>query len=664
MPKGRVRRRVIACARCRKRKLACDGQVPSCTRCADAGAPCVGFDSSTQREAPRSIAGFLEAHIANFENMAGPSVPSPPDSNGSGHIHPPEKGAIANPLVSQIMEDITPRFLGISKAKFILNCVFKGTQVLFKKVPSGGTDLDENHPRSIINPHPVALSWVTLRNIGLETATGLFQGFLDRALTLCPIYHSDELIAAFNSIYHPTPLSGQNTPRNQYIISLVMAISLSMGACAKQTIADSHAFSLVQHAVQWMPEIATNDVPGLQAILLLTQYLSLDPTMADMWLLTGMTSQAVIDLGLHQELPYDERISARERDMRRRVFWVAWEVEASVCAFFLRPMTLPTRPYDVGFPVEVNDTAITDRGIDFTGIVTKFACRRIWMFRQIEAEVVSVMHQNEEVPPMFNSLEEWMRWINHSITEWRQQILCDSAANTDPKLVSRWKELELYAEIATASIMVTLHRPSRRIPQPSSRDLLIAFANALSVGQGYWYQVNRFSGQIKYVFHPCHHSFDCALVFLLILRRCKVDISEKYQLSQIEEWMDRFSRFFKDNVKRWPSAACFSERYEQLMAQARQEYLDFLNNKAVLASNQHQDGNATIGPVATGQDQGSATREGIDEMFKFFQSFIVAPNATSPIDALASGICMPRSEDWHEEFRLYYVQKVAHLPLP
>ena len=126
----------------------------------------MGFDSSTQQEAPRSIADFLEAHIARLEShsaqlhtasLAQPSatMPSPADSNVSDAKVTQwrsENCAFADSLVNQVMQDITPSFLGVCKARPFLQCVIKGTRLPSKKGPVLSNDLNENHPRAILNP--------------------------------------------------------------------------------------------------------------------------------------------------------------------------------------------------------------------------------------------------------------------------------------------------------------------------------------------------------------------------------------------------------------------------------------------------------------------------------------------------------------------------------
>jgi hypothetical protein len=552
---------------------------------------CVGFDSSTQREAPRSIADYLEGYIASIEdpqspvslrNMgrSGDKFPSPAASHGSEAQSvqwPAEKAVYADSLVNQVMEDITPSFLGITKVRPILSCVVKGTQLPSRKGPVGSTDLDENHPRSIINPQPATNC---LDGIDFKTAGGLCNNYLDRIMTQYPIYHRSDVTAAFNSIYHPASNPGQDSPRHRYIVSIIMAISLSTAARTNQRQANALAYTLVRQAMHFIPEVATNDISGLQAILLLTQYIFLNPSMADLWLLTGLISHAVIDLGLHQELPSDPKISPYQRDMRRRLFWCAWEMEVGVCCIFLRPVNLPTQHIEVAFPVEVDDTAITPAAIDLTARISKFTSRRICQFRKIEAEIYAIMRHGEPLPKECPTLENWMQRCEASILEWQREIYAAEAANEDSNFEITWKEMKFYSDIATPYILVSLYRPHPANPTPTTKQQMTAFVNAVRVADGYWQQYNADDGRIKYVFHPCHHVFTCANIFLQVLQRCKQEISERYRWHEIEDWMDRFSRCFLTIAERWTAAIRCQEEYERSLIGIKEEYREFLEQKA------------------------------------------------------------------------------------
>ncbi|RII23931.1 hypothetical protein CUC08_Gglean012762 [Alternaria sp. MG1] len=662
----KVRRRVLACARCRKRKLSCDGKVPACTRCVDASVQCVGFDSSTQQEAPRSIADFLEAHIVRLEGQT--STPSTLPSLGQSSAtlsspadsHTPdsrpgqwraEKCAFADSLVNQVMEDITPSFLGVCKARPFLQCVIKGTRLPSKKGPVLSNDLNENHPRSILNPQQTRGLFYDLMpdEVG---ANKLLQNYLDRVITQYPIYHRNDVTTAFNSIYHKKAATpNEDSFRNRYIVCIIMAISLTTSARNNVQKANDLAYQLVRHAMQWIPEVATNDIAGLQAILLLTQYIFLNPKMADLWLMTGLISQAVIDLGLHQELPNDTKVSAYQRDMRRRIFWCAWEMEVGVCCIFLRPTSLPVGRIDVAFPLEIDDTAITQSSMSPTGRVSKFTQRIICRFRLIEAEIISVLWHGDPISQEYSSLEQWIQHCIDNMADWQRDIYAASEANKDRSLNARWTEMRLYSDIACPYILSLLHRSSQRIPNPSREKMMVALVNAVKVADGYFQQSEAEAGKIKYVFHPCHHVFDCALIFLQGLQRCKKEVAQNYSWQQVEEWMHVFSKCFLSISERWAAAKRCFEEYERLLLPVKKEYLEFLEQRASYRPpTLHQ----TVSDTSTMYDYqipSCVFTEG-DEAYQLWTVFNPTTSTTDTPDPLGVLSYNLPPSDWNAEFSL------------
>ncbi|KAH7408571.1 GAL4-like transcription factor-like protein [Phaeosphaeria sp. MPI-PUGE-AT-0046c] len=662
--RSKVRRRVLACARCRKRKLSCDGKVPACSRCVDAGVQCQGFDSATQREAPRSLADFLEAHIAtlqgprNLSALQRPSqptasFPSPPDSNVSdsrSRHWGKEKCAFADSLVNQAMEDITPAFLGVSKARPLLQCVVRGTQLPSRRGPVVSNDLDENHPRSILNPQPTKSLFhdIIPNEVG---ANQLFTNYLDKVITQYPIYHRNDVTTAFNSIYHKkATATAEDSLRNRYIVCIIMAISLNSTARSNVHKANDIAFQLVRHAMLWIPEVATNDIPGLQAVLLLTQYIFLNPRMADLWLLTGLISQAVIDLGLHQELPNDAKVTAYQRDMRRRLFWCAWEMEVGVCCIFLRPTSLPIRNIEVDWPLEIDDTVITQSGVEQGGRVSKFTSKIICRFRLIEAEIISVRWHGDPIPESMTMAQWEQRCIDH-MAQWRHEIHASAQANKEPSLVQRWKEMTLYSDIAYPYILVTLYRQSRHNQNPTTDQTMIALENAVQVADGYFQQSEAEEGRIKYVFHPCHHVFNCAIIFLQGLQRCKQEVSDKYPWVVVEEWMQMFAKCFSSISERWAAAKRCLDEYDRLLIPVQKDYMEFLDQKSRLQQTSMQAASmsddlysySTMGPAPAPAE--------IDEAVHFW-SVHNPTTTTDSIEPAGAPLLYNVPQDWTLEFSL------------
>ncbi|KAH8808815.1 fungal-specific transcription factor domain-containing protein [Xylogone sp. PMI_703] len=579
LPRTRVRRRVVACARCRTRKIVCDAAGPSCSKCAEAGVACVALNASKQGIAPRSIVQFLEDELANIDRLKACKL-SPID------ITTNQLPSIAsNVLIDQVINDFTPSFSGLTASSPIVRCAIAGTR-LPSTSSSGAIDFSEEHQSAVLDSSSGA---TPLSCIPTSVADFLFENYMKRVTPQNPIFYSPDIVRFFNSVFHHAIHSlepgGLATPYEIYVVSLIMAISLTTSARTQQPRANSIAIGLFKNAMQHIQSVCTNDLQGLQALLLLCEYIFLNPSVANVWFISGFTTQMCIDLGLHQETPQDLMADSLAIDMRRRIFWCAYEMEIATSGALLRPTSFLSKHINVPFPSELEDGAISSAGINPNGRVTKFSSSRIWKFRQIEAEVVSILFHNGEITDRDNySLDIWMKRMETAIDSWRDEVHWFlSLKENDPSS----DEMRLYSCIARDYIIVTLFRPSLRVKEPTCDNLMKAFVGGVDVAKGYWKQSNLAFGNSKYVFHPCYHSFSSAVVFLQALERCKELICLRYSVSEIEDFIAAFSRFFATIAERWPAASRCLEEFERLMAPVKRKYIDFaLNNKAKSISNE------------------------------------------------------------------------------
>ncbi|KAL2006964.1 hypothetical protein VTN00DRAFT_8402 [Thermoascus crustaceus] len=563
----------------------------------------------------------------------------------------------SNHLIEKVTQDFTPPFLGLTAAVPLVRCAVASTRLPSTTV-FGTSDLND-HPRSILNPSPPGSP---LSSIPVRVADFLFENYMTRVVAQYPIFYSSDIIGFFNSVFH-NPIPGLepgalSTPYEIYVVSLVMAISLTTAARTQQVRANSIAAGLFKTAMQQIRTVCTNDLRGLQALLLLLQYTFLDPSAANLWFLSGFTTQACIDLGLHQEGPGDlETMDPLTRDIRRRVFWCAYEMEIATSAALLRPTSLLSKHINVPFPSDVQDSTISASGIGPNGRSTEFISKRIWQFRQVEAEIVSVLFHNGEIPPQQqhgndndrNSLEAWMHKMEVSINTWYDEVHLSAALNTDPTKKSQWEEMCLYADIARDYIIVTLFRPNPRVKEPRCENLMKAFIAGVGVADGYWKQSNLDFGNSKYVFHPCYHTFSGAVVFLQALQRCKDTIYLTYTVEEVENFISCFSRFFSTISERWPAASRCLEDFERLMAPVKREYIDFTVQKA--RSNSSNEAPSTDqGPAFVGYQDGLMDQAWAfdDTMLGFGSPFTPELWNTEEASGLSSSFPVPI--DWNAEF--------------
>ncbi|RDW65963.1 hypothetical protein BP6252_09598 [Coleophoma cylindrospora] len=637
----RVRRRTLSCARCRLRKVMCDALSPTCSRCKKANVSCVAFNPATKQGAPRSIAQYLETEIANRDR----SISSLDHRSGRDEALKVTATLPASKpsLLESVVNDFTPSFIGVTAAVPLARCVVVGTRIPSTRL-FGATDIDMHHPRSIINPLPM---YTPLESIPIEASRYLFDNYMLRVAAQYPIFYSQDVISSYSAVFQSVSenSSSGSTSYDIYIISLIMAISLTTAARTQQGRANSIASGLFKNAIRHIQTVLTNDIRGLQALLLLLQYAFLDPGAANIWLLSGFASQACIDLGLHQELPESAKVSILERDMRRRVFWCAYEMEIAVCAALFRPTSLLSKNINVSFPTEIEDSAISAENIDSRGRPSKFTSHRIWRFRQIECEIVSVLFHSEEITARDSSLEGWMNRMEQAIYNWNDEVHRSAALNQDPSMNSTWAEMDLYAHIATPYTIVTLFRPCPRTKKPSSQNLMKAFVAAVKVADGYFKQANLDFGNSKYVFHPCHHTFSSAVAFLQALQRCKDCVCVLYTLSEVEAFMRSFSQLFATMAERWPAAERCLEEYERLLTPVKKDYLEFISQRARSQSISHVPDDFV--DLVTLQDDVLDQTTNLDSMFNFGSFFHL--EGSSAVEEYNS-LYPPVPINWNAEF--------------
>ena len=297
-------------------------------------------------------------------------------------------------------------------------CAVTPTQIPSALQSFGTSDLNESHPRTILNPRRARL---TLSSVPIRIAHFLLDTYLYRIILQYPILHRTAVEQSFEACFGDLNSQTGAGPRQDwdtFVISIILAISLSTAARNKQARAQSIGTLLYRNAMACCTSALTNDVRGLQALALLIQYTFLNPSVANLWLLTSLSSDACIDLGLHRELPASLIMSSVEHDTRRSLFWCVWEMEVAVCAGLQRPLRLLSKNIHIAMPSESQGSAISGSGMDTTASKSNFVAHRIWLFRKIESAVLEVLYQGEPLPNEHATIDSWMAEVDDNICEW------------------------------------------------------------------------------------------------------------------------------------------------------------------------------------------------------------------------------------------------------
>lgn len=100
-----ARRRPLACSRCRRRKVRCDGASPACSNCARAGVEC--FEGFSGPAISRSRLYYLDNRVRELEAANGvialsATRPSVPDNGDTSNVDPRLSGFVEAPRVDPL----------------------------------------------------------------------------------------------------------------------------------------------------------------------------------------------------------------------------------------------------------------------------------------------------------------------------------------------------------------------------------------------------------------------------------------------------------------------------------------------------------------------------------------------------------------------------------
>lgn len=475
---------------------------------------------------------------------------------------------------SVILQAMTPVYIGLARHLPIPKCIFLPTNTPTARSEGDFLDLQMQGMTALApTGRSTTSSPLPLTAIPLGVADFLLQTYLKMIIPQHPIYLIQDVVDAFHAAFYRTAinrnLATEPSYRDTYIVSLIMAISLSTSARHKQAHAQSLATGLFQTAMQHAPKMWTNDLPGLQALILSIQYVFLNPSVANLTILSGFVSEAYIDMGLHKELPLNSNIDAQERDLRLRVFWCAREMEIAVAACIRRPPRIPNERITVALPQSLSDfTALPND-------TNTLMAHRIWTYRRIESDVMTTLFQSHTMVEDSVPLERWITSIENRVQDWKQDINLGADLNHDESKKALWDELCSFSLIGYHYILVCLYGPCPRLPTRTRPDLLKAFSAAIHVISGYHDQANSEVGHIKYLFHSCYHTFTSATVFLHVLQACKDEIFNFHSLTEIANLLDRFATVFSMMAECWPAASQCLLEFEQLLKPIKDEYTIF-----------------------------------------------------------------------------------------
>ena len=589
------RRSVLSCARCRRRKIKCDRAIP-CGQCITAKTECTGYSSKDQDpNIPRSIVQHLEAEIAKIEGelahngrledlTASDILAGMTSRNGASMHH--EAMPIVDVLKLENTTDLLPsndtspvtpaqprdRDIGREDA---MNCD-EMQALIFAILPSGPgiTDLIARVRMSLTPSMAIAtgspkdarrksfsratneVSCVMLKSIPTNIIRSLVKKYMTKVYPIYPILHAPTLWQQIETVLRtleelPDRHRSVEPSFDFLVIYLMLSISATLGSAKTGHEAKHMVFSgsLFEEGIQHLSADAQipSDLAGIQATLLVLQYASINPRLANVWMLSGAAMRACLELGLHREAPEALAFDKLTLDLRRRVFWAAYCFDRAICSALQRPLSIPDQTIDANYPSILDDRHIRPTGIDATGVETKMHMMRWVQFRRLQSTMTEVHFQGKPLDPG-QTWEGWLIMMENQLHGWYQN----------------YGDGHELTEFTLAHGLTNLHRPSPRIPMPGARSLMVAFEAACSSAKSLREHI--LTGFYRRSWLIAHHVLENSMVVLFCLRHGFDSVSASFSAQQIFEMTKVFTaNFLALAAQGWNEVSNYAGVYERLL---------------------------------------------------------------------------------------------------
>ncbi|RMZ81590.1 hypothetical protein DV737_g2511, partial [Chaetothyriales sp. CBS 132003] len=400
------------------------------------------------------------------------------------------------------------------------------------------------------------VSCVMLKSIPVNILRSLIKKYMTKVYPIYPVLHAPTLWQQLERVISTL----ENLPERHcsvspsydfLIIYLLLSVSATLGSAKTGHEAKHMLFSgsLFEEGIQHLSTEAKipSDLAGIQATQLVLQYASINPRLANVWMLCGAVMRACLELGLHREAPKALALDKLTLDLRRRVFWTAYAFDRSICSALQRPLSIPDETIDAHYPSILDDRHIHPTGIDASGTETKMHMLRWIQFRRLQSTMTEVHFQGKPLDPG-QAWDDWLVFMEHRLQAWYED----------------YGDGHELTEFTLAHGLTNLHRPSPRIPMPGPRSLMVAFEASCSAAKSLRDHI--MSGFYRRSWLIAHHALEGSMVLLFCLRHGFDTISARFSAQEIFEMTKVFTaNFLALAAQGWNEVSNYAGVYERLL---------------------------------------------------------------------------------------------------
>ncbi|KAM5362855.1 hypothetical protein ACJZ2D_012304 [Fusarium nematophilum] len=525
-----------ACARCYKLKQKCDRGTPRCLRCVAAGVDCVAINRQTSTEVPRSPVQYLELRLAELQRLDGQAPTDSENTPTQNGISDLEHEKVIHLATVSIINHTTPSLLRSHNNSQHWAKLFYPSERPPLKIPVRGIYHDI-YPRTAGREYAAQFSQFNARKIPLEVAKRLFNNYKDNILPRFPCFMEADLTDHFDQFYTG---DDHDANTNYFIVTLMLAVSslTSKRHDFRKVAALSEA--LHADAMKRIDFLRDTTLVSLQCLLLLIQAALLLPHTANLWFMSGEAMRMAISLGLHQESDRSIVPGARHAELRRKLFWVTYQLERTIAI-------------SCGCPIAISDDHISTR-LPFNGVYPRApldafikGMPRAYGEKQfliqtrvclIQSEINAVQFFDQPIPGQETSHDSWLQGMKDSIQELLRYATTEGVVNS-------------WMISAAHQCLILLHRPCSRNIAVSESSLIEAASASIQLINASL--KTAMAGGFVVAFDLANCSFQAGMVLLYALRNHVVEVQHATLVDDSNNALENLSRLFEILASRWPA---------------------------------------------------------------------------------------------------------------
>ncbi|KAH7070137.1 fungal-specific transcription factor domain-containing protein [Paraphoma chrysanthemicola] len=490
----------LACARCQRRKIRCDGQYPTCGNCRRASAECVDGESARLRSVPRRIA-WLEAIIrerlpdVDLSAGAPQEIPAPgyaqvdidqassqqQEPHGESTASFPAPDQPARPLDQRAHEiglisvgaNADQKYIGPSSGYFLARLLIahspprNASHEIGPETPAN-LSIISDLVDSVQGPLPIPNRSLVER---------LSQVYFDTINVQWPILHESSFKAAINQLLSEEVTSAPSRQKEPHVsFQLYMVLAIAATVLSHRTKRQFSAESYCLSALQYLDQLnVQSSMQGLQCMLLLLIFTFHNPHVRlSIWHLNYQCLASVVDLGLQRNVTASAGISIVTQEIRTRLFWTVLSLDRTIATMMGRPIGLRDEACELRLPQEISDGGSAGAEPATTASSSVLISIHLFKLSKLNSELKYVANSIvREAPsyayPPITDITSWQSDMLSRLDQWASQV---------PQCVQGNLYMEVLCKIRFHAMRLLLLRPSPAIPAPRPAALVNCYDSA------------------------------------------------------------------------------------------------------------------------------------------------------------------------------------------